>query len=370
MPKFDLSIAIPVYNEEKTIRKILEKTCSLPIENYEVIVVDDASKDKSPQIIKEFFSTHKGVKSQVIRHETNKGKGAGIKSALKVAQGEYFVVQDADYEYDPKDIPKLISYAQDNNQNVVYGSRFLGEIKDMPKANYLANVFYNTLLRVLYGVKMTDMHTCYKMVKTDVIKELHLSANGFDYATELISKLLSRGEQVNELPITFKGRTKQEGKKINYLDGIECLYKLVVYRILKNDELFKTSDSTTIRFLLVGLIGFFANYTILVICAEIFNIQHVVAEVIAVVTALHVTFILHDRWTYRLYVKKGSEKLTAVPRYLTFMTSNSLGALITVIVFAALYAHMYRSIALLIAAIAGLMWNYFANKYITWSPKN
>lgn len=230
-----LSIMVPVYNEEETIEKILRAVTSLPIDNYEVIVVNDASGDKSLTIIETFAKSFKSPKVQlrVESHPKNRGKGAAIKTALTKARGQYFVVQDADLEYDPRDIPPLLTAALANNREAVYGSRFMGSIDGMPKPNYWANRFYNFMLRRLYDTQITDMHTCYKMVRTPLLQELKMSSEGFDYATELISKLLRRGVDVHELPISFKGRTKKQGKKIDYKDGIECTYKLVQFRFSK-----------------------------------------------------------------------------------------------------------------------------------------
>lgn len=231
-----LSIMVPVYNEENTILEILNKVTVLDIDNYEVIIVNDSSKDKSPEIINKFSKNFKkkNPSLKVINHPENRGKGAAIKSALKQAKGEYFVIQDADLEYAPKDIPPLLRKAAKGNYRVVYGSRFMGKIKNMPKPNYYANRFYNFLLRRLYDTKITDMHTCYKMVDTELLKSFKMSANGFDYATELISKLLKNNVEVHEAPISFNGRTKKEGKKIDFKDGIDCTVKLIAYRLKKD----------------------------------------------------------------------------------------------------------------------------------------
>jgi glycosyltransferase involved in cell wall biosynthesis len=227
-----LTILIPVFNEERTVEKILQRTSSLPIDNYEIIVVNDASSDKSEELIQNFCNNFKprNPSIKLITHSKNRGKGAGIKTALEKASGEYFVVQDADLEYDPKDIKSLIDYAKKNKSIAVYGSRFKGVIKNMPKPNYYANRLYNFILRRLYPTDITDMHTCYKMVKTETLKSVKMQAEGFEYATELVSKLLKRKIVINEVPISFNGRTKKQGKKINFTDGVECLKDLFKYR--------------------------------------------------------------------------------------------------------------------------------------------
>lgn len=226
---------IPVFNEEKTIGEILIRATKLPIRGYEIIIVDDSSIDSSPEIIKEFVNNFQSehITLRPVRHEQNSGKGKAIQTAVKIAQGEYFVIQDADLEYHPEDLPALLRLAKNNGHLVVYGSRFAGNISDMPKLNYYANRFYNFLLRRLYKTKITDMHTCYKMLKTDLFKSLNITSSGFGYATELVSKLLRNGHHIEEAPIRFTGRTKKEGKKINVQDGIECAFNLIKYRFSK-----------------------------------------------------------------------------------------------------------------------------------------
>lgn len=230
-----LSILIPVYNEENTLNKILIKTTALKIPHYEVIIVNDASYDKSAGIIKKFAGSFRNanVELSVCTHPINKGKGATIKTALKQAKGEYFVIQDADLEYDPKDIRPLLDKAVSDNLSAVYGSRFLGTIKNMPRANYFANKFYNFMLRRLYDTEITDMHTCYKLVRTDLMREFKMQSEGFGYATELVSKLLRKGIPIQDMPISFNGRNKKQGKKIGVRDGVDCIYMMFKYRFSK-----------------------------------------------------------------------------------------------------------------------------------------
>jgi glycosyltransferase involved in cell wall biosynthesis len=230
-----LSILVPVYNEEKTIHKLLKSVTALPIDNYEVLVVNDASKDKSLEIIESFQAGLKkdNVKLKVFEHPKNRGKGGGIKTGLLHATGQYFVIQDADLEYDPKDIPTLLDKAMSGGYPVVYGSRFKGSIKNMHLANNMANRFYNFILRRLYTTNISDMHTCYKMVNRKLLKSFNMKSEGFDYATELVSNILRRGIEIVEVPISFNGRTKRDGKKIGVRDGIDCTYKIFKYRFGK-----------------------------------------------------------------------------------------------------------------------------------------
>ena len=366
-----LTILVPVYNEENTVNKVLQQTANLPIDQYEIIIVNDASVDKSGEIIDKFEKSFKSknISLRVISRKRNRGKGAAIKTGIKYATGEYFVIQDADFEYDPREIPKLLKAAQKNGHRVVYGSRFLGEISHMPKANYIANIFYNLLLRVLYGKKITDMHTCYKMVQTDLLRDLDMQSNSFDYATELISKLLKKGVTIHELPIRFHGRTKLEGKKIDVMDGIECLYKLFIYRFMDITNERTIASVTVLRFLLVGLIGFIINYVVLVLLTDLVKLSHIGAEIIAALLAFHVTFVLHDKWTYKLKLVSKPAVLSLSNRYITFILTNSIGAAMTVVVFALAYNYVNRLPALLIGALSGLIWNYLFNSLVIWRTK-
>lgn len=228
----ELTIFIPVYNEEPTLKKLLNKVKNILTDEIELIIVDDASKDKSPEIIQEFISSNKDKNVRLFTHNKNKGKGAGIQTAIKSATGKYFVIQDADLEYDPIDILPMLSYAKHHEVVAIYGSRFLGDMSGMARANYYANRFYNFLLRRLYDTRITDMHTCYKMIDTTTLKQLKIRSNGFGYAPELVSKLLKKGVRIYEIPVSFEGRTKRQGKKIGVKDGFECIHSILSYRFM------------------------------------------------------------------------------------------------------------------------------------------
>lgn len=229
-PKYDLTILIPVYNEISTIEQVLNKTAALNGFSYEIIVVDDASSDGSRELIQQWADGSAAVPVKVRLHEKNRGKGAGIRTALDEAEGAYFVIQDADLEYDPAEIANLLEIA--DGKSAVYGSRFKGTISGMRVTNRIANRFYNLVLFALYGRRISDMHTCYKMVPTEVLRQIDVTSQGFDYATEIVSKLLLLGVPIKEVPISYWGRSVEEGKKIGWRDGWDCLSLLVKYRFL------------------------------------------------------------------------------------------------------------------------------------------
>lgn len=227
-----VSIIVPVYNEEKTVSQILEriKKVKLSIEK-EIIVIDDSSTDNT--------LTHLQRQKNIIliSHEENKGKGAAIKSGLERATGDIILIQDADLEYDPEDYPKLIKPILENEVYVVYGSRFLnkkfkvvGKNRTILPIHLLGNKVLSLIASILYGPKLTDMETCYKVFKKEVIKDIHIKSNRFEFEPEITSKILKKGYKIKEIPINYNPRSFKEGKKITAKDGIKSIYSLIKYR--------------------------------------------------------------------------------------------------------------------------------------------
>ena len=222
-----LSVIIPVYNEKNTIGKILDKVLAVPLEK-EVILVDDCSKDGSREILKNM--NRSGVVT--VFHDVNKGKGAAIRTGLQYVTGDVVVIQDADLEYDPNEYLKLIEPIKSGHADVVYGSRFSGKTEKMSLSHYLGNKALTIATNVLYGTKLTDMETCYKMVKAPIFKAMKLRANRFDFEPEITAKLLKNGKRIIEIPISYEGRHWTEGKKITWKDGIAALWSIIKYRFV------------------------------------------------------------------------------------------------------------------------------------------
>jgi glycosyltransferase involved in cell wall biosynthesis len=223
-----LSIIIPVYNEEKTIKELVEKVkkVKLPIKK-EIIVVDDCSKDRTPEILKKI----KGIK--IVRHPGNKnlGKGSAIRTGLKSITGDIVIVQDADLEYNPEDYRKLVEPIIKGKAKVVYGSRNLGDKhKHSYLSYYMGGVFLSKLANLIYGIKITDEATCYKMIRTDIIKSLNLKCERFEFCPEVTAKLAKKGIKILEIPISYSPRKITEGKKIRWKDGVEAIWTLIKYR--------------------------------------------------------------------------------------------------------------------------------------------
>jgi glycosyltransferase involved in cell wall biosynthesis len=229
MSKEKLSIIVPVFNEEKTIKELLTKVLAvkLPIKK-EIIVVNDGSTDKSPEIIK---SLEKKNREITVLEKKNGGKGSAIRIGLQIAKGTIITIQDADLEYEPREIQKIIRPILDGNAEVVFGSRFKGKILGRQLwTHYFGNKILSLATAILFFHNISDMETCYKIFRREVIKGIKLNANGFDFEPELTAKILKKGFRILEAPISYKARTFKEGKKITIKDGLIALKTLIKYR--------------------------------------------------------------------------------------------------------------------------------------------
>ncbi len=222
-----LSIVIPCYNEENSILDLVKKVNESPIKNKEIIVVDDCSKDNTRAILEKDV---KPLVSQIIYHEVNQGKGAALRTGFKHATGDAVIIQDADLEYDPNEYPLVVEPIFNNEADVVYGSRYLNQKRKGYLANRVANWFLTKLSNVFTGLKLTDMETCYKCFKREVIQSIDLVENRFGFEPEVTSKLARKGIKVKEVPISYYPRTNEEGKKIGFKDGLRAIYCIWKYR--------------------------------------------------------------------------------------------------------------------------------------------
>ena len=230
-PKAVLSVLLPIYNEAATLDILLDKLLSIdPGVPFEVVAVNDASDDRSGEIL----ARRNDPRLTVITHRSNRGKGAAVQTALAGAQGEIVVIQDADLEYDPEQLRALVSPVVAGETDVVFGSRFLGSVSDMRRRNRLANLWLTWLTRLLYRTTITDMETCYKVIRKDILADLHVEAQRFDMEPEITARLIRRGHRIVELPIAYEGRTHDDGKKIGYADGVEAVLTLIRWRFRSN----------------------------------------------------------------------------------------------------------------------------------------
>jgi glycosyltransferase involved in cell wall biosynthesis len=224
-----LSVVMPVYNEKQTVAEMIERVLAVPGVRKELIAVDDASSDGSREIL-ERLSAERGFR--LLRQERNQGKGAAVRRGIDAAQGDVIIVQDADLEYSPEEYPELLDLIARGKADAVFGSRFIGRHRCFLFTHYLANLFLNLVTNVLYNTTMTDMETCFKAVRADLLKSLQLKSNRFGIEPEITAKLFKRGARVYEVPITYEGRDYAEGKKITWKDGFPALWTLVKYRFV------------------------------------------------------------------------------------------------------------------------------------------
>ena len=222
-----LSILMPLYNEEKTVAIVLDKLLKQK-EVKEIVVVDDGSTDDSAKIVKKFVKKNKIIK---FFQKANGGKGSAIKLALIKASGDYVLIQDADLEYDPEEIPLLLEPVLKGRSTVVYGSRFLGAHSNLLFWHRLGNNFLNFLVNLLFNSTLSDMETCYKLLPRELMQSLDLKANKFDLEPEITCKILKKGVRIYEVPINYVGRDFSEGKKITWRDGFGALRMIFTLRL-------------------------------------------------------------------------------------------------------------------------------------------
>jgi len=230
-----LSIIIPCYNEEKTVHLILDKVLKVQLHQNitkELIIVNDCSKDKTRETIEKYFENKTGTNYRLINHEVNKGKGAAIHTGIAEATGDFLVVQDADLEYNPEEFNLLIQPVLDGFADVVYGSRFMGgnPHRILFFWHSLGNKFLTQLSNAFTNLNLTDMETCYKLFRSDIIKNIKLNEKRFGFEPEVTAKIARVPKvRVYEVGISYYGRTYEEGKKIGWKDGFRAIWCIVKY---------------------------------------------------------------------------------------------------------------------------------------------
>ena len=222
-----LSVIIPVYNEEKTVAEVIRavKVCGVP--DLEIVVVNDCSSDQTSEALREFESDPQVV---IVTHHVNKGKGAAIRTGQEHTTGDAVVIQDADLEYDPQDLPRMFALIESGKADVVYGSRYSGNAKMVDKYwHYRVNRFLTEFSNRLSNLNLSDMETCYKMIRGDVFRKLKLTAKRFGIEPELTAKLADLDLRIYEIPISYCPRNNTGGKKIGWRDGVAAMWFIIRY---------------------------------------------------------------------------------------------------------------------------------------------
>ena len=227
-----LSIIIPCYNERKTLADLIRKVRNAPVSDKEIILVDDCSTDGTTDLIRTEIAAQV---DRVVYHEHNQGKGAAIRTGLEFVTGDIVIIQDADLEYDPDEYPRLIAPIWENKADVVYGSRFTGEGPHRVHLfwHYVGNRILTLLSNVFTNLNLTDMETCYKVFRTEVIKRIKIRQSRFGIEPELTAKIARQKCRVYEVGISYYGRSYDEGKKIGWKDGFKAIYCIVRYGLFR-----------------------------------------------------------------------------------------------------------------------------------------
>ncbi|HMA46590.1 MAG TPA: glycosyltransferase family 2 protein [Frankiaceae bacterium] len=225
-----VSVLVPAYNEGATVARVFERLAAVPL-RLEIVAVDDGSKDDTGRILDDLAA--RGRIHTVVHHPVNRGKGAAIRTAIAAATGDVMVVQDADLEYDPAELPALLAPIADGRADAVYGSRFLGgPHRVLLFWHSVGNRLLTLLSNMMTDLNLTDMETCYKMVRADLMRRLVLTSDRFGFEPELTARLARAHARIYELPISYAGRTYAEGKKINWRDGVAALWHILRFNLL------------------------------------------------------------------------------------------------------------------------------------------
>lgn len=225
-----LSVVIPIYNEIETLEAILEQVKAVDVGmEKEIVLVDDDSTDGTRKLLKKIEQSG-DASIRVFYHEVNQGKGAALRTGFQHVTGDITIIQDADLEYDPQDYPKLIQPILDGEADAVYGSRFSEGRQKALFLSYTANKFLTFLSNLLTRLNLTDMETCYKVIKTSILRDIPLRCDRFGFEPEITAKLARRRCRVREIPIAYRGRDYAAGKKVGWKDGVAALFHIIRFR--------------------------------------------------------------------------------------------------------------------------------------------
>ena len=352
-----LSIIIPCYNEKNTLKDCIEKVLQIADEkiSLELIIVDDCSTDNSVNLAKELSATHKNI--SLISHDINKGKGAALRSGFAKAKGDFVAVQDADLEYNPKDLKRLLQPLINGKADVVLGSRFASqnEHRVLYFWHSMGNKFLTFLSNMFTDLNLTDMETCYKVFKREIIQNIKLVENRFGFEPEVVAKIAQMRLRIYEMGISYHGRTYAEGKKINYKDGFRALYCIFRYNAHK--------APLPIHFLFYLFIGGFSalvNY---------FVFLNFVNSGISLVISAPVAFFIAAVVNYYLSIKllfRHKAKWSSFAEILIYLSIVILGSVADVFLTKTFYEYFGFDISSskLLSTLFVLIYNFLARRFI------
>jgi glycosyltransferase involved in cell wall biosynthesis len=230
-----LSVVIPVFNEEKTIAQVIAAVAALPLD-LEIVVVDDCSRDGTPQVLQELAPRSPALR--VVRHERNQGKTAAVRTGISHTRGDVVIIQDADLEQDPREVPEVVRPILEGKAQAVFGSRFLRQTKtsEMSWGQWLGNRSVTLFSNLLTGYRLTDVETGYKAIRGDIFRSMKLTSSGFGMEVEIPARLAARGIDVTEVPVSYNARDYQAGKKIHVGDGLMALWYVFKYNVIARME--------------------------------------------------------------------------------------------------------------------------------------
>jgi glycosyltransferase involved in cell wall biosynthesis len=363
------SIVIPVYNEEKTVAAVIERVKKAPLHTAgaarEIVVVDDCSTDGTGAVLKAVG----GPEVKVVRHDVNKGKGAALRTGFSRCTGDVIIIQDADLEYNPDEYPALLAPIIEGDADVVYGSRFVGAARHRVLYFWhsLGNMGLTTLSNMFSDLTLTDMETCYKVMKRGIAERLVLQENRFGFEPEITAKLaeLARNEDIRiyEVGISYRGRTYTEGKKIGMKDAVRALYCIVKYN---------TSPlANFVKYALDGVLVLLLQFLTLVGLVEVcgltslagLNIAHAVSIEVCIIAG----FMVHSVMTWRLHLKSRSE---VIKKFLLFHLFNCVPFAARVFVFFVLVQNAHYLVSALVSAVVALAFNFWGYNYLIFTRKN
>ncbi len=357
-----LSIVIPVFNEKGTLPLILKRIADADlIDGFEkeIIIVDDFSTERV--ILPPDTKGHSSITYKIIRHEMNRGKGAAVRTGFLEVTGGFVVIQDADLEYDPADYNRLLPPLVQGEADVVYGSRFSNGARPtgMSKKNYLANRFLTVFSNILSGMKITDMETCYKMMTRKAVDCIsrRLTSDRFGIEPEITA--LVRKMRIVEVPVSYVGRTAEEGKKIGWFDGIEAIVKIIKFN-------FPFSDSRIIRFVISGTIGAVTDLFLLWFLTAAFGIWYLASAIIAFILSFVVSFFLQKLWTFK---NREADRTHVQAGIYLAVTLCNLGVNTLLVYVFVRYFSLHYLLAQIIASVLIAFESFFAYREIVFKKK-